>query len=145
MKPSTSCESSKFHALYIIQDSQVNSKWLEESTRMHHIYGGSYLNIAASSAKGANEGVFKKDDREETHIFYRATAVLAATVRTHLDTRARAFQERLLAPRTVHSGDCGIFFECGASLKLQDVPVGAPLYKEDDVITCTGSRAMGVV
>ena len=52
------CDFIWIDALCIIQDS--HDDWIRESGNMAAVYSGSYLNIAASSAKSADEGLFRR-------------------------------------------------------------------------------------
>ncbi|EHA48579.1 hypothetical protein MGG_00820 [Pyricularia oryzae 70-15] len=124
-------------ALCIIQDEDDYSDWLKESVRMHQIYGGSYLNIAATCAKSVDEGFFHTGDRKRfaflsrfdehhrkgAYLFFVENAATNTIIDTHLSTRAWAFQERLLAPRTVYFGDRGMAYECRTDLKFGDLPL----------------------
>jgi hypothetical protein len=47
-------------SLCIIQDSDKD--WLEQSQQMHQIYGNSFCNIAATSARNGTEGCFRRRD-----------------------------------------------------------------------------------
>ncbi|TLD26360.1 hypothetical protein PspLS_05163, partial [Pyricularia sp. CBS 133598] len=127
-------------ALCIIQEEDDNVDWLQECVRMRSVYGGSYINIAASCAKSVNEGCFltpegfrggfmaKVQDPEKSRVcaFYAMDVYEESTLYTHLASRAWTLQERLLAPRTVFLGKHGVFWECRSSTKSEYLPFGFP-------------------
>jgi len=112
-------------ALCIIQRQPDHSDWLCESGRMRSIYGNSYINIAASSATHAQQGFLSQSGGDQWGLYVPVTgseesyrrAVFnhdfpyKATV-SNLAKRAWAFQERLLAPRTIFFDDGGVLWEC---------------------------------
>lgn len=123
-------------SLCIIQDSQED--WQMEASMMASVYGGSSLNIAASSAKDGTEGCFLKP----LHHFGGFTARVCINGRielfdvstrdvyknnvtwSHLATRAWAAQEKVLPPRTLHCGDQGFFWECKTQFASEYFPHG---------------------
>lgn len=121
-------------ALCIIQDDYAD--WLRESTRMASVYGGSYVNITASSARSVYEGCFfesashnngllatvKTSEGSRVQSFYASNIYESSTTKTHLASRAWAFQEKLLAPRTIHFGNQGLFWECRSSIASESLP-----------------------
>ena len=126
-------------ALCIIQQQQDDSDWLRESGRMRSVYGGSYVNLAASSANSVFESLFckpsyynggfyatvtsvNKDCTRQS--FHSNTAYEESTTHTPLAQRAWAFQEKLLAPRTIHIGKHGLFWECRTTIKSEYLPDG---------------------
>lgn len=58
-------------SLCIIQDSQKD--WAMESAKMHEIYSGATLCIAASSAHGSQDGIFKSGDQFRSYFQSFAT------------------------------------------------------------------------
>jgi hypothetical protein len=102
-----------------------NCDWEHESALMSPVYGGSSVNIAASSARDGSQGCFLKPKyftggflaeisikgSRKVYDFRSPLTYDKATVNSHLATRAWAFQEKLLAPRTLHCGDQGLFWE----------------------------------
>jgi hypothetical protein len=123
-------------SLCIIQDDEKD--WLKESSLMSSIYGGTSLNIAASSATDSSKGCFLKppyysgglrakvvvNGQERVQDFKEHEAYERATSESFLATRAWALQERLLAPRTIHFGDRGAFWECGTTIASESLPDG---------------------
>lgn len=112
--------------------------WYQESGRMRYTYGRSYLNIAASIGKSPHEGCHhtplnynagfitqvKTGEMSRTmkfdHMEWQEYNNL--TTRTHLGSRAWAFQERLLAPRTVYLTGQGLLWECISSVASSSFP-----------------------
>lgn len=117
-------------ALCIVQSEpgSSNSDWTKEAGRMRSVYGGSFLNIAATSAKSVHEGFLGHDLRQHYHgglvarvttkdscrvqNFYAPTVHEEITFETHLASRAWAFQERVLPRRTLSFGNTGMSWEC---------------------------------
>ncbi|KAF2729260.1 HET-domain-containing protein, partial [Polyplosphaeria fusca] len=80
--------------LCIIQNDKDD--WERESARMASIYSNSYLAIAATRATNCNQGILELRNRPKEP----------------LQRRAWVFQERILAPRTLHFGSDQMFWEC---------------------------------
>jgi hypothetical protein len=105
---------------------------------MEHVYGGSYLNIAASSATSVHGGCWVKGDGMQSAFRTKVKVGDAELVRevrddvcydravwgSHLATRAWALQEKLLPPRTIHLGDRGAFWECRHMIANEYLPDG---------------------
>ncbi|KAI7504623.1 hypothetical protein KC347_g8272 [Hortaea werneckii] len=105
---------------------------------MEHIYGGSHLNLAASSANSVHGGCWTSGNgvrnafrtnmkvgndeliRELRDDAYYDRAVWGS----HLATRAWALQEKLLSPRTLHLGDRGAVWECRSTIANEDLSDG---------------------
>lgn len=123
-------------SLCIIQDNIKD--WDIEAGRMASVYGGSSLNIAASSAKNGTEGCFLKPQyhgggfrarvcisgRTEIHEFTSGNEYKRSVTQSHLATRAWTVQEKILAPRTLHCGDQGFFWECRSHMASEYFPDG---------------------
>lgn len=123
-------------SLCILQDSKKD--WESEASMMASVYGGSSLNIAASSARDGSEGCFLKPPnhfggftarvctkREKTIAeFYRADEYGKTVLESHLATRGWAVQEKVLPPRTLHCGDQGLFWECRTQVASEYFPDG---------------------
>jgi hypothetical protein len=131
-------------SLCIIQDS--GQDWQVEAGQMSSVYGGSYVNIAASSAKGAHEGCLSRSEdkidgfqarftaagRPNAAIqFERHDAYHNAVTHSHLATRACAFQEKILPRRTIHFGHGSTLWECASKVATADLPAG--IYRNLDV------------
>jgi hypothetical protein len=124
-------------SLCIIQDDERD--WQIESGRMSAVYGGSYINIAASSARHANEGLFLRS--QSTVDGFRAKITGIGVVQfersgnyrqivasSHLATRAWTFQERILSPRTIHLGYRGALWECAIQVATESLPGGLTVH-----------------
>lgn len=117
-------------ALCIIQ--QDESDWSREAGRMWSVYGGSQINIAASSASDAHGGCLfhteqtgfrartPTSDRYVLRGFYLRGCYEETVDKSALATRSWAFQEKVLAPRTVHCGDKGFTWECRTHTLLEN-------------------------
>ncbi|TID19461.1 HET-domain-containing protein [Venturia nashicola] len=125
-------------SLCILQDSETD--WEQESALMSTVYGQSSCTIAASSARNSTEALFRKipfysggfraritDGGQKRVQDFRTKDVYERSVlRTHLATRAWALQEKMLAPRTVHFGERGAFWECRTTLASEFLADGIP-------------------
>lgn len=123
-------------ALCIIQSDDDDSDWLIESSLMRSIYGNSYLNIAATSTMGAHSSLFSmptnycggvlaritSKDHSQVRNFFNFQEYELSTSFNQLASRAWAFQERLLAPRTIYIGDRGLFWECRSKIASEFLP-----------------------
>jgi hypothetical protein len=122
-------------SLCIIQDSEQD--WHVEAGQMSSVYGGSYVNIAASSAKGAHKGcLLKSEDKIDgfqaivTSAGHPSAAVQFerydtyhnAVTASHLATRAWAFQEKVLSWRTIHFGYGSTLWECASKVATANLP-----------------------
>lgn len=124
-------------SLCIIQGEKLD--WQAEAGQMSAVYGGSFVNIAASSAKSAHEGCFLKsenrieafraailrdNDTRAVVQFERRNSYAQHVLESHLTTRAWAFQEKVLSPRTIHFGNRGMFWECSSKRAIEFLPDG---------------------
>jgi hypothetical protein len=124
-------------SLCIIQDSEKD--WQVEAGQMSSVYGGSYVNIAASSAKGAHEGCLSRSEDKIDGFQARAKAAghpsavvqferldvyRKAVTYSHLATRAWTFQEKILPRRTIHFGHGSTLWECAGKVATVDLPGG---------------------
>lgn len=123
-------------SLCIIQDD--NDDWRQEITLMEYIYGGSYLNVAASSATSVHGGCWAglngNCNAFRTKVSVQGDELIReirddacydrAVWGCHLATRAWALQEKLLSPRTLHLGDRGAFWECRLDIASEFLPDG---------------------
>lgn len=120
----------------IIQDD--HGDWETEAARMASVYGGSSLNIAASSAKDGREGCFPRptyhslgfpaeiriNGQREVHHFVPWRFYNRMVLESTLLSRAWVLQEKLLAPRTLHCGEQGMFWECWEAMASDAFPNG---------------------
>jgi len=128
-------------SLCIIQDDADD--WRRESVLMGNVYGGSSLNVAASGAPDGNWGCFFDRDtrlvekclvmacREQGSprtIHYCADDKLYSRCISDspLSQRAWFFQERFLAPRTLHFGTSQLFWECRENNACETFPISLP-------------------
>lgn len=105
---------------------------------MASIYASSYLTIAATQSKNANDSLYGEPPSEwadQVYWFGSSNAAYPVYARTHkrhdrfsqsklpLLPRAWAFQERILSPRVVHFGDSELYWECFAGTKHESVGI----------------------
>lgn len=123
-------------ALCIIQDDEDD--WRREIALMEYVYGGSYLNIAASSATSVHGGCWLKPTSMCSGLRSKVTVGESQLVREIRDdsgyerafqqsllaTRAWALQEKLLPQRTIHLGDRGLYWECRTLIASEFLPDG---------------------
>ena len=105
---------------------------------MEHIYGGSHLNIAASSATSVHGGCWvltkgvqstfrakvRVGEDELVREIRDDNCYDEAVWESHLSTRAWALQEKLLPARTIHLGNRGAFWECRHTIANEYLPDG---------------------
>ncbi|KAJ4217214.1 hypothetical protein NW759_009161 [Fusarium solani] len=131
-------------SLCILQDGEgATDDWLRHVQVMGSIYEGCSLNIAAADAADAHGGCyFSRDaltlacplvdmrvgDRKRT-LELASPEIQGRLALFPLNSRAWVFQERLLAPRTVHFARHQIFWECGkVPAASERFPRGMPRY-----------------
>lgn len=103
---------------------------------MSSVYGDSYINIAAASARKYDEGCFVKPPHCVCALRARVSVNGNSFVRefagrrdyemsvteSFLATRAWTLQEKLLPVRTIHFGDRGAFWECKTTTANEFLP-----------------------
>jgi hypothetical protein len=118
-------------SLCIIQSGDNGEDWLNQVGEMHNIYSSCVLQIAASHSTNAFGGCFFKRPKggQRPTIVSPAKFVNMEVPKNgdkpallipssgdilnfYLDTRGWVFQERLLAPRTVHFDKDDVYWEC---------------------------------
>jgi hypothetical protein len=112
-------------SLCIIQDDQDD--WLSEAGKMAGVYRNATLVISASDAKDSTEGLLVTERKHESVFIvpYISEGMVQGTFkiaqlpsyndspyRSHLNTRAWALQERLLARRKIFFTQGGIAWQC---------------------------------
>lgn len=125
-------------SLCIVQDD--DDDWQSEGIQMSAVYGGSVVNITASSAESTRQGFLSKPistidgvrarvtisgthgDRNAVLQFEHRRLYELVVRESHLATRAWAFQEKILSPRTIHFGSRGLFWECSSKMANNDLP-----------------------
>ncbi|KAH8588557.1 heterokaryon incompatibility protein-domain-containing protein [Bisporella sp. PMI_857] len=130
-------------SLCIIQDSP--SDWSAESSQMAHVYGNSTVNLAATHASDGSHGLFVSrpisvvsrryatTNTGKTYELSNCDSNAAQPLETYkrcltkapLTKRAWVFQERYLAPRTLHFTNEQIFFECRHSTTCETWQCGS--------------------
>jgi hypothetical protein len=114
--------------------------WRREAGLMSYVYGGSFVNIAAASARSVHEGCLLKtpymvdglrasitvNGASLVREFRSRSVYKLSTTNSHLATRGWAIQERILPPRTVHFGHRGAFWECRTMTANEFLPDGFP-------------------
>jgi len=127
-------------SLCIIQDDKDD--WTTESILMSSVYGGSGLNIAATSARDGNDGLFfarqavkeRLEDYFEVIMDGMPKGVRLVNIKTYhlsvssqpLGTRAWAMQERILAPKTLHFSKMELYWECRTKTCCESFPEELP-------------------
>jgi hypothetical protein len=127
-------------ALCILQDSP--SDWRKESAKMGAIYSNSHVTIAADWSPDTNGGCyhptayslsqdienmikitnFLSDGRESSIYFTKYyKSEMPDVEKSVLNTRAWAFQERLLSRRILHYTDKQIYWECRSQVCTEDL------------------------
>jgi hypothetical protein len=119
-------------ALCIIQDN--NADWAEQGAAMTDIYGGSTLNISASSSGGRDEGILAELPNHGFQIgsYYHPDAGDGCGIifvgppmkildleEQHISSRGWAFQERLVSAATLHYTEEGMIWECANGIRLE--------------------------
>lgn len=123
--------------LCIIQDDKDD--WARESSLMSAVYGGSDLNIAATSAEDGSQGCFrdrsrlsrcdvdlKSNGNSNRHKIVPRWFRENYLERTPLLRRGWVLQERLLSRRTLHFANLEVFWECHQVQADETFPKGAP-------------------
>jgi hypothetical protein len=129
-------------SLCIIQDDTED--WRREASMMGHIYGGSFLNIAASRAEDGRGGLFFQRTDDELRRIQRFQIEVGrgptckwfncidhAIDRADMDDsplakRGWTFQERFLAPRTAHFAKSRLYWECKHKTSSETFQNGFP-------------------
>ncbi|KAF8848137.1 HET-domain-containing protein [Acephala macrosclerotiorum] len=126
-------------SLCIMQDNAED--WQIESSMMASVYGCSSLNLAASHARDGTVGCFvdrkpedvvpcqvaiPHQDHEQLFVCVPADFYRRELLGTSLGRRAWAFQERLLAPRTLYFSESQIFWGCQQLEACESFPDGMP-------------------
>ncbi|KAI1741470.1 heterokaryon incompatibility protein-domain-containing protein [Xylaria scruposa] len=125
-------------SLCIVQNDTED--WIRESARMCDIYGGSSINIAATSARDGSFGCFFDRDEKTLRKIRKIRVPLSAKTQLivasediyhnvesgPLTHRAWAFQERLLAHRTLSFTNSQLFWECETILACETFPDKLP-------------------
>ena len=132
-------------SLCIIQREASLIDWKVEASKMDKVYSHAILNIAATGARDASEGLFFSRRANTMNLreirldwSFRNKGSIRFTmmdfdywknliVDEPLIRRAWVVQERLLAPRVLHFGSKQLFWECSERDASEDFPTGLPL------------------
>lgn len=120
-------------SLCIVQDDP--SDWETEASKMHTIYRGAVLAIAATSSKSSNDGpdlsvamlpahhIYTTEDGKAKRTVSVRHPGLPNPIQTYqslpIHTRGWIFQERLLSPRILHVMDDEFIWQCHALLDTE--------------------------
>jgi hypothetical protein len=125
-------------SLCIVQDDIDD--WKMESVKMSSVYGNSTISLAASKATNGSDGMFA-DRRPGSYyrakfpvkgshsVWFNCVAeefYIQGISSMPLIRRAWVFQERLLAPRTIHFTATEVFWECHSVCACESFPEGVP-------------------
>jgi Heterokaryon incompatibility protein (HET) len=102
----------------------------KEANRMEDVFSSAYCVLAASSAKGQNDGFLKKRDEREYLTFFREGLPPFYICRFiddfnqhvlegSLNKRGWVLQERALAHRTIYFTNKQTYWECGGGVRCE--------------------------
>jgi hypothetical protein len=134
-------------SLCIIQSGKgSNRDWLHHLQEMRYIYGNCYVNIGASRAAAAADGLYTTRDSSsirpiivqnlsntgvlppDSYMLVHAGMPKRYCRDTPLSRRGWVFQERLLSPRVLYFGMDQVYWECSESrLQCETHPAGLPV------------------
>jgi hypothetical protein len=116
-------------SLCIVQsvDGTETDDWEVESKRMEIVFSSAYCTLAASSAKGSDEGFLKprpscpplQIETKDGRRLYVSTEVdnfFEDIEMSPLNSRGWVLQERILSRRTIHFSAKHTYFECGKGI-----------------------------
>jgi hypothetical protein len=115
-------------SLCIIQDDEED--WAKEATLMENVFSSAYCTIAASCARGTNDG-FLKSRRERQCVemqvgsfppFYICELIddfRGDVEQGDLNKRGWVLQERVLSRRTIYFTETQVYWECGDGVKCE--------------------------
>ena len=128
-------------SLCMFQDSKGSPSWLDEALQMDKVYAHSYATIAATCARTANEGMFRKRFLDYVTLQLPAHSLgdrrsLALPTKfvvadnnikdnfglAPLRERAWTVQERFMAPRLLHFAQRELFWECKTHFASESWP-----------------------
>ena len=141
-------------SLCIIQAGDGQQDWLRHISEMHNIYSNCVLQIAAAHAPTANGGCFSDIPQGATlpalipqlrleelgpgFLKTKPLESLSAVIpeiqpfaEFRLSSRGWVFQERLMAPRTVHFDHYNVYWECHAIAASALFPDGEKQFSAD--------------
>ncbi|KAF4634736.1 hypothetical protein G7Y89_g3360 [Cudoniella acicularis] len=128
--------------------------WSKEAGTMSTVYAGSSLNLAATSGKDGESGLFRcrnptmglpciarsLEFNTNDFLIYSQDLWDDAVEKAPLSRRAWVIQERVLAPRTLHFGSDQLLWECIAGCACETLPWD-PILGKNRIPNClTNSR-----
>jgi hypothetical protein len=126
------------NSLCILQDDP--NDWRKESSSMSSVYGGSTVNIAASSANDGSMGCFFdrycsgrsqfKVEKDSDTLWDCYPDSLIWLQRSPLRSRGWVVQESFLSRRILHFTDREVFWECDEKVASETFPERFPLRRE---------------
>jgi hypothetical protein len=114
-------------SLCVVQDDKDD--WNRESKLMEDVYGSAYCTLAATCAKGTNDGFLKPtparqivtiEEPQSKTPFYLCDAIddfYEDVDQSDLNKRAWVLQERALSRRTIHFAQSQTYWECGGGVR----------------------------
>ncbi|KAM6535990.1 hypothetical protein FALCPG4_005513 [Fusarium falciforme] len=109
----------------IIQNS--DDDWKSECRRMGAYFASAYCTLAATSSTNYEEGLFL--ERRALRLSDGTSSIYVGDIpennfdddvnSANLNTRGWVFQERMLAPRTVHFTKSQMYWECGSAIRCE--------------------------
>jgi hypothetical protein len=123
-------------SLCIVQDDEDD--WRREAALMCFVYGGSTINISASSATNGSMGCFQELKPRWNHEIQRGSgeprsqlgclpsSFRRSTMRSPLAKRGWVLQERVLSPRNLHFAEDDVFWECTQNMACENFPEELP-------------------
>ena len=103
----------------------------QEAKRMEDMFSSAYCVLAASSAKGQNDGFLKKRMQERKYLTFEQEGKPTVYVCSFIDDfnehvlesplskRGWVLQERALAHRTIYFTDVQTYWECGGGVRCE--------------------------
>jgi hypothetical protein len=127
-------------SLCILQDDP--SDWRKESSSMSNVYGGSTVNIAATSASDGTMGCFFdrycswrsqfKGEKDSDTLWDCYPDCQGWLRRSPLRSRGWVVQESFLSRRILHFTDREVFWECDEKVASESFPERFPPNQEED-------------
>lgn len=128
-------------SLCIMQNKNDTSDWAREADLMYKVYSFCYLNIAAADAENSTHGLFRRGkappsvsqivrivqedgnqvDVSQDYGLFDHTFWVTNVTHSTLNKRGWVMQERLLAPRVLHSTREQFFWECRCRMTWEDL------------------------
>lgn len=103
----------------------------QEAEKMESVFNSAYCVLAASSAKGQNDGFLNARKREREFVTFQRPGISHLYIshfvddfnhdvlESNLSQRGWVLQERALARRTIYFTDTQIYWECGDGVRCE--------------------------